>query len=199
MIHELRSYLLWPNLRNQYLRAVTDSGLRIRGDRAGRLLGFWLEVAPDPNRVHHLWAHASLDRREADRSALLNDVEWRDEFLAQALPAVRRQNVRLMTPVRSFGRPSEARDTNAEFVVLHACAKSPEAPPYRVVEFRAEGRPSDPTRIGAWVSLAPDPNEIMEMFAASASGLPAVLKREPTSSDDVAIVLMRPADFSPSL
>lgn len=45
MIHELRRYTLRPGTQAEYLKHSTEVGRKIRGDRYGKLEGYWTAEA----------------------------------------------------------------------------------------------------------------------------------------------------------
>jgi hypothetical protein len=69
MIYELRTYTLQPGTQGQYLKNSAEIGRKIRGDKYGKLEGFWSTEFGTLNQVVHLWAFESLNDRELARRA----------------------------------------------------------------------------------------------------------------------------------
>ena len=178
MLHEYRTYTLHPSRLGEYARLANEKAVPIRRDDYGKLLGFWVSEAGTLCQVHHIWAYASLDARQAERARMWSNDRWRDEFIAFAWPTMQRQEVRFMAP-------------RAPLVPPQAPAGLYEARIYRTVVGRfAEGaafvaeRPLPPgsARVGVWTCESPQPNEVCELvahadpaarFRAGASSSPA--------------------------
>ena len=76
MIHELRTYTLHPGKLGQYIDHVANLAVPIRGDRFGKLLGYWSTELGTLNQVVHLWEHADFAARTAARAALAKNERW---------------------------------------------------------------------------------------------------------------------------
>ena len=83
MIYELRTYTLQPGMQGQYLKNSAEIGRKIRGDKYGKLEGFWSTEFGTLNQVVHLWAFESLNDRERLRGELAKNEEWTKGYLPQ--------------------------------------------------------------------------------------------------------------------
>jgi hypothetical protein len=99
MIHELRTYTLHPGKLGQYLDHVANLAVPIRGDRFGKLLGYWSTELGTLNQVVHLWEHADFAARTAARAALAKHERWVTEYLPATVPSLLRQETMILIPV----------------------------------------------------------------------------------------------------
>jgi hypothetical protein len=98
MIHELRTYTLVPGKSGEYLKAAAEVGRKIRGDKYGKLEGFWGTEFGTLNQVVHLWSYADLNERERLRGDLARNEEWTKVYLAQSRPLVLAQENKILSP-----------------------------------------------------------------------------------------------------
>ena len=63
MIHELRRYQIKPGKLADYVEKSGSIGRVVRGDRYGKLLGYWSTELGPLNQVVHLWEYADLAAR----------------------------------------------------------------------------------------------------------------------------------------
>jgi hypothetical protein len=68
MIHELRRYTIKPGKLAEYVEKSGSIGRPIRGDRYGKLLGYWSTELGPLNQVVHLWEFADLAARTTARA-----------------------------------------------------------------------------------------------------------------------------------
>jgi hypothetical protein len=99
MIHELRTYHVRPGHLAEYVEKSGAIGRPIRGDRYGRLVGYWTTELGPLNQVVHLWEYADLAARAAARAGLAKDERWVKEYLPVSGPLLERQENMLLTPV----------------------------------------------------------------------------------------------------
>lgn len=87
MIHELRTYAIQPGRLREYVEKAGSVGRPIRGDRFGKLLGYWSTELGMLNQAVHLWEFADLAARTQARAGLAKDERWTKEYipLSQAL------------------------------------------------------------------------------------------------------------------
>ena len=55
MIHELRTYTLYPGKQGEYLKLNLEVGRKVRGDNYGILRGSWTTEFGTLNQYVHLW------------------------------------------------------------------------------------------------------------------------------------------------
>jgi len=110
MIHELRTYTTQPGKLGQYLDHAAKLSRPIRGDRFGRLLGYWSTDLGPLNQVVHLWEYADLATRATLRAGLAKDERWVREYLPVSAPLLVSQETVILNPVDWYAlRPSEGR------------------------------------------------------------------------------------------
>jgi hypothetical protein len=98
MIHELRAYTLVPGTPGQYLKQAAEVGRKIRGDRYGKLEGFWTTEFGLLNQVVHLWSYADLNERDRLRAELGKNEEWTKSYLPQTRAMVLAQENKILSP-----------------------------------------------------------------------------------------------------
>ena len=160
---EMIRRIILPGAMPEYLRLIADVGGPIRGDRYGRLLGFWITAFGGGNEVFHLWEHEDLDTRQRLRDELFALKPWAD-LVREIAPRVGEQEVRLMTactpfvPPRAGGHAYELR-----FVRSRMGAAGPLAA--AVASELAVQAPAAGRLVGVWNTLAGDPNEAVCLIA----------------------------------
>ena len=73
-------------------------GRPIRGDRYGKLLGYWSTELGPLNQVVHLWEYPDLAARAAARAGLARDERWTKEYLPVSGPLLESQENMILTP-----------------------------------------------------------------------------------------------------
>lgn len=163
MIHELRRYTILPGAMPEYLRLIADVGGPIRGNRYGRLLGFWITAFGGGNEVFHLWEHDDLDTRQRLRDELFALKPWAD-LVREIAPRVGEQEVRLMTACIPLAPPQAGRHAyELRFVRSRMGAAGPLAA--AVASELAAQAPAAGRLVGVWNTLAGDPNEAVCLIA----------------------------------
>ena len=99
MIYELRTYTLAPGTQGQYLKNSAEIGRKIRGDKYGKLEGFWSTEFGTLNQVVHLWAFESLNDRERLRGELAKNEDWTKGYLPNTRGALLAQENKILSPV----------------------------------------------------------------------------------------------------
>ncbi len=99
MIHELRIYTVHPGRVGEYLDKSGSIGRPIRGDRFGKLLGYWSTEHGTLNQVVHIWEHADLAARAAARAGLAREERWVKEYLPVSGPLLQSQTNMILNPV----------------------------------------------------------------------------------------------------
>src|SRR5213594_1010120 len=98
MIHELRTYTTHPGKLGEYVEKSGAIGRPIRGDRYGKLLGYWATELGPLNQVVHLWEYADLAARTTARTALAKDERWVKEYLPVSAPLLQAQENMILNP-----------------------------------------------------------------------------------------------------
>ncbi len=108
MIYELRTYTLRPGQQGEYLRLSSEVGRKVRGDRYGKLCGFWATEFGTLNQVVHLWEYPDLNERERLRAELQKNEDWTRGYLPQIRPMLVAQENRILSPVVPLKPPAGA-------------------------------------------------------------------------------------------
>lgn len=98
MVHELRRYTVKPGKIADYVEKSGSIGRPIRGDRYGKLLGYWSTELGPLNQVVHLWEYADLAARTTARAGLAKDERWVKEYLPTSGPLLDSQENMILTP-----------------------------------------------------------------------------------------------------
>jgi hypothetical protein len=107
MIHELRSYTLVPGKQGEYVKLASEVSRKIRGDKYGKLEGYWFTEFGTLNQVVHLWSYADLNERDRLRAELAKNDEWTRSYLPQTRPLVVAQQNKFLSPVLGPKAPAD--------------------------------------------------------------------------------------------
>ena len=99
MIHELRTYAVQPGKLAEYVEKSGSIARPIRGDRCGKLVGYWSTELGPLNQVVHMWEYADLAARTAARAGLATDERWVKEYLPVSGPLLQWQENMILVPV----------------------------------------------------------------------------------------------------
>jgi hypothetical protein len=99
MIHELRTYTIQPGKAPEYVELAGAVGRAIRGDRFGKLLGYWSTELGPLNQVIHLGEFADVAARAEARAGLAKDERWTKEYIPKSQALLVAQENMLLTPV----------------------------------------------------------------------------------------------------
>ena len=108
MIYELRTYTMKPGTAPEAAANAGTLGRDIRGDRHGKLEGYWLTEVGPLNQVMHMWSYSDLNERARLRGEMLANERWQNESLPVLRPLLIRQEVRLLNCIVT---PKAPRDT----------------------------------------------------------------------------------------
>jgi hypothetical protein len=98
MIHELRTYTIHPGKLAEYAELSGSVGRAIRGDRFGKLVGYWTSELGPLNQVVHMWEYADLAARAAARAGLAKDERWTREYIPKSQPFLVSQENVILAP-----------------------------------------------------------------------------------------------------
>jgi hypothetical protein len=205
MIHELRYYEITPGRLADYLKLSGEIAIPLRGDRYGKLLGFWFGEVGAANTALNLWQHENLNTRETLRAELQAMEAWRTQYIARTHPLVQQQFSRVMTPVvpcsapRAPGNIYEVRFIRTKTGKAHAVAS------WLASEVGASGYA---VTVGIWTTSIGYINEVVHIAAYSDirermtrslqhPDSRRFLKECAPLVDEVRSTLMLPADHSP--
>ena len=99
MIHELRTYTVKPGKLAEYVEKAGAIGRPIRGDRYGKLLGYWTTEFGALNQVVHLWEFGDLAARTTARAGLAKDERWVKEYLPVSWSLLEAQENLILNPM----------------------------------------------------------------------------------------------------
>lgn len=107
MIHELRTYTIHPGRLADYVGLSGSVGRPIRGDRFGKLVGYWSTELGPLNQVVHMWEYTDLAARAQARAGLARDERWTKEYVAKSQPFLQAQENMILVPMDWYPfRPS---------------------------------------------------------------------------------------------
>ncbi len=204
MLHELRFYQIAPGRVADYVEHAGAVAVPFRGDRYGKLLGFWSCEIGAANCVFNLWEHESVATREALRADLQKQPAWRNGYLPHSQPLMRRQLSRLLTPLSTPKPPSTPGNTYLIRIFRTRPGKTQEFASH--VE---AGLPAGPAAhaIATWTGNTGEVNEVLHLSAypqseplatlLHAAEWRAFLKTHGALVEDVESSLMMPTGFSP--
>jgi hypothetical protein len=98
MIHELRTYDVQPGRAGEYCELSAAVGQPIRGDRYGKLVGYWTTEHGRLNQVVHMWEYADVAARAQARAGLAKDDRWVTEYIPRGQPMLVSQENMLLLP-----------------------------------------------------------------------------------------------------
>jgi NIPSNAP len=98
MIHELRTYTIHPGRTQEYVQLSGSIGRPIRGDRFGKLVGYWSTELGPLNQVVHIWEYADLAARAQARASLAKDERWTTEYVPKSQPLLQSQENLILVP-----------------------------------------------------------------------------------------------------
>ncbi|OLC17890.1 MAG: NIPSNAP family protein [Candidatus Rokubacteria bacterium 13_1_40CM_69_27] len=108
MIYELRTYTLVPGKQGEYLKLSGEVGRKTRGDKYGKLEGYWSTEFGTLNQVVHLWSYADLNERERLRAELAQNADWTKSYMPQIRPLQLAQENKILSPQLPLKPPAES-------------------------------------------------------------------------------------------
>ncbi|MBI2527950.1 MAG: NIPSNAP family protein [Candidatus Rokubacteria bacterium] len=209
MIYELRTYTLVPGTQAQYLKLSGEVGRQIRGDRYGKLEGYWSTEFGTLNQLVHLWSFADLVERQRLRAALAQERAWTQEYIPRIRPMMLAQENKILSAVLPVVPPAHAGHVyELRWYRLH---------PGQVAEWLEQFKTVMPVReklmhrVGLWQTEIAQLNEVVHMWAFhdlnERAAKRAELAREPEWQAFLAkgspclahmqAIVLNPAPFSP--
>lgn len=209
MIYELRTYTVKPGTIGEMVKAASTVSRDIRGDRYGKLEGYWQTEIGPLNQVMHLWSYADLNERAKLRAELSKNQRWNSEYLPLTRPHLLRQDVRLLgavvapRPPATTGNIYEFRNYRAKPGAVRQWAD------YFVSALEVREKYSK--IVGLWIGEVGQPNEVCHIWAyadlnarvaARAAavkdpGWQAFLGKSGSLLDEMHSTIMLPAPHSP--
>ncbi|MDP6344961.1 MAG: NIPSNAP family protein [Alphaproteobacteria bacterium] len=163
MIHEMRTYTMWPGKAPEFLKAVAEKGIPIRGNDYGRMEGFWVSEFGPLNQVVHLWSHEDLNTRQESRARLAQNKDWIEGFVPLVRSLIRHQRIRLMHPQRPLTPPAESGNV---YEYRHYQARVGEGPNFvAAISEAMPAREKYSKNVCLWLTEAGEPNEVSHLWA----------------------------------
>lgn len=98
---EERTYRVHPGDVHAYLALYEAVGMPVQLQYLPHMLGYYSSELGDLNEIVHLWGHASLDEREANRQRMRADPAFK-AYWAQVRPLIQQQRTRILRPAPFF-------------------------------------------------------------------------------------------------
>jgi hypothetical protein len=99
MIHELRTYGVLPGKVADYLEVFGTVGRPVRGDRFGKLVGYFATELGPLNQILHMWEFADLAARTEARAGLAKDERWVKEYIPRSQALLSWQENMILSPM----------------------------------------------------------------------------------------------------
>lgn len=163
MIYELRTYTFHQGKLNQYLDIARTVGRPARGQNYGINCGYWTSEFGSLNQIWHLWQYESYAERDRLRNELSKNEKWTKEYVPNIRPLIARQDIRFLNPVYGVTPPA----TEGNFYELRMYRFNPGRAAGWAADFKAimPVREKYSKNVGIWTGEAPQPNEVLHMWA----------------------------------
>jgi hypothetical protein len=164
MIYELRTYTLKQGSVPEVVKNAGTVARAIRGDKYGKLEGYWISEIGPLNQVLHLWSFADLNERARLRGELAKDARWTNEYLPLMRPNLVRQDIRLLNRVVGPVAPA----STGNVYELRAYRAKPLGAMKQWLELftkALEVREKYSKIVGLWTTEAGQPNEVCHIWA----------------------------------
>jgi hypothetical protein len=204
MLHELRFYEIAAGKVADYCDHAGKVAVPFRGDRYGKLLGFWSCEIGAVNCVFNLWEHESVATREALRAELAKEDVWRNDYLPHSQPLMRRQFSRLLKPLGAVQPPTTTKNLYQIRIFRTRAGKTQQLANLVQNELPAALKTG---AIGCWTGNSGDVNEVIFLSAhprtqdalsvMQSADWHAFLKAHGALIEDIQSSLMLPTAFSP--
>lgn len=209
MIHELRIYTLAPGTQPAFLAHARDVGMRVRGEKYGRLEGYWTSELGTLNQVYHLWSFAGLDERARLLGELGRVEAWTREYLPKARGMILTQESSILAPALGIDAPAEA--PNLYELRRYTTHAGKAAEWIALFKQAAPARRALSPLVGAWAAELGALNQVLHLWAYRdlnhRAAVRAQAAQDPTWREFVAKVpplvtrmettILVPAAFSP--
>jgi hypothetical protein len=164
MIYELRTYTLKQGSMPEVVKNASTVARAIRGDKYGKLEGYWTSEIGPLNQVLHLWSFADFNERARLRGELAKDARWNNEYLPLMRPNLVRQDIRLLNRVVG---PVAPQSTGNVYELRTYRAKPLGAMKQWVELFTKslEAREKYSKIVGLWTTEAGQPNEVCHIWS----------------------------------
>jgi len=162
MLHELRTYTLWPGKVPALLKLAEEKARPIRGNDYGTLQGYWYTEIGPLNQVVHLWSYDDLNARQDARTRLSQNKAWSEEYTSQVFPLIQKQEIRLLNPQLPLKPPAGGGNIYEYRHYRTATGKAPAFIAGMVEAMPVRERYSQ--NVYLWQSEAAQPNEVSHLW-----------------------------------
>ncbi|MCL0055026.1 NIPSNAP family protein [Dehalococcoidia bacterium] len=105
MIYDMRIYDLKPGSVNEYMAAVKEVALQIRGDYGVKLAGWYYTDIGPLNRIVHIWAYKDYHHFAEAREQVRSDPRWSGEYMPRVRGLAVKQQDMIMNGADFFPGP----------------------------------------------------------------------------------------------
>jgi hypothetical protein len=163
MIFELRTYTCKQGTMPEVAKTASTLGRDIRKDNYGKLEGYWMTDIGPLNQVMHLWSYKDLNERERLRGELAKNQRWNNEYIPASRPHLIRQDIRLLNVVKAPVAPAS---TPNLYELRNYRTKPGSARQWANLFTKAlEAREKYSKICALWITEAPQPNEVVHIWA----------------------------------
>jgi len=182
MIHELRTYTFHVGKLPQYLKLAEEVGRPVRGDDYGVNLGYWTTEFGTLNQIWHLWRYEDLAERTALRAKLAQNQAWKNDYVANIVGLIKKQEIRFLNPVVEFKPPEGSGNI---YELRHYQVQTGRAAAW-LDNFKAvmPVREKYSKNVCIWGGEAPFPNNVTHMWAYSDLAQRASIRAELAKDPD---------------
>lgn len=161
-IYELRTYTLSPGAQAPYLKLSSEVGRKIRGDRHGKLEGFWTTEFGTLNQAVHLWSFPDLNERDRLRAELARKDEWTRTYLPQIRPMLLAQENKILSAAVPLTPPEDTGNVyELRWYRTHVGRAAEWIEHYKaILPVRAKYM----RRVGVWTTEIAQLNEVVHMW-----------------------------------
>jgi hypothetical protein len=163
MIYELRTYTFHQGKLAQYLDIARNVGRPARGQNYGINCGYWTSEFGSLNQIWHLWQYESMEQRATLRDALSKNEKWTKEYVPNIRPLIARQDIRFLNPV--YGVTPPATEGNIYELRMYRFNPGMAGPWSQAFKGIMPVREKYSKNVGIWTGEAPQPNEVLHMWA----------------------------------
>jgi hypothetical protein len=191
MIYELRTYTVKPGTVMEVAKHASTVSREIRGDKYGKLEGYWVTEIGPLNQVMHLWSYADLNERARLRAELAKNPRWNNEYLPLTRPHLIRQDIRLLNGQVGVNAPASTPNVY-EF-------RNYRTKPGAVRQWAELMKKVLPSRekyskiVGLWITEAPQVNEACHIWAYKDLNHRAQVRAEAVKDPDFSAFLKEAA------
>lgn len=163
MIYELRTYTIRAGMAPIAARNAAEVARPIRGDKHGKLEGYWITEHGRLNQVVHMWSFESLDERARLRADLSANKDWTGIYLPALREYLLRQEVRLMRAILPVKAPTTSGNI---YELRHYRTQATRAAEWAKMYTEVmPAREEYSACSGAWICEAGQPNEVCHLWA----------------------------------